>query len=55
MATGSAFIKHNKHFLQQFKAAHWFKLETEDHWSCIAHQNAEDMIKSTVTEETKFN
>ena len=26
----------------------------EDHWSCIAHLNAEDMLKSGVIEEKKF-
>ena len=26
----------------------------EDHWSCIAHLSAEDMLKSVVTEEKKF-
>ena len=28
--------------------------QPEDHWSCIAHQNAEDMLKSAVIEEKKF-
>ena len=26
----------------------------EDHWSCMAHLRAEDMLKSTVTEEKKI-
>ena len=26
----------------------------EDHWSCIAHLSAEDMLKSAVFEEKKF-
>ena len=26
----------------------------EDHWSCIAHLNAEDMLKSAIIEEKKF-
>ena len=26
----------------------------EDHWPCIAHLSAEDMLKSAVIEETKF-
>ena len=26
----------------------------EDHWSCIAHLSAEDMLKSAVIEEQKF-
>ena len=28
--------------------------KTEDHWSCIAHLSAEDMLKSAVIEEIKF-
>ena len=28
--------------------------EPEDHWSCIAHPSAEDMLKSDVIEEKKF-
>ena len=28
--------------------------ESEDHWSCIAHLSAEDMLKSAVIEEKKF-
>ena len=27
--------------------------QPEDHWSCIAHLSAEDMLKSAVTEENK--
>ena len=30
------------------------KKKTEDHWSCIAHLCAEDMLKSAVIEEKKF-
>ena len=30
------------------------KKKTEDHWSCIAHLSAEDMLKSAVIEEKKF-
>ena len=30
------------------------KKEPEDHWSCIAHLRAEDMLKSAVIEEKKF-
>ena len=30
------------------------KKKTEDHWSCIAHLSAEDMLKSVVIEEKKF-
>ena len=29
-------------------------LRPEDHWSCIAHLTAEDMLKSAVIEEKKF-
>ena len=28
--------------------------EPEDHWSCITHLSAEDMLKSAVIEEKKF-
>ena len=28
--------------------------EPEDHWACIAHLSAEDMLKTTVIEEKKF-
>ena len=27
--------------------------EPEDHWSCIAHLSAEDMLKSAVIDEKK--
>ena len=30
------------------------KRKPEDHWSCIAHLSAEDMLKSVVIEEKKF-
>ena len=30
------------------------KEKPEDHWSCIAHLIAEDMLKSAVIEEKKF-
>ena len=30
------------------------KKKTEDHWSCIAHLSAEDMLKSAVIEEKKL-
>ena len=30
------------------------KNKPEDHWSCIAHLTAEDMLKSAVTEEKTF-
>ena len=29
-------------------------MKPEDHWSCIAHLSAEDMLKSAVIEEKKF-
>ena len=28
--------------------------KTEDHWSCIAHLSAENMLKSAVIEEKTF-
>ena len=31
------------------------KKKTEDHWSCIAHLIAEDMLKSAVIEERRLN
>ena len=44
-------------FLQQilFKVSslNWYK-KPQDHWSCIAHMSAEDMLKSAVIEEKKF-
>ena len=30
------------------------RVKPEDHWSCIAHLSAEDMLKSAVIEEKKF-
>ena len=30
------------------------KIKPEDHWSCIAHLMAEDMLKSAIIEEKKF-
>ena len=30
------------------------RLKPADHWSCIAHLSAEDMLKSAVIEEKKF-
>ena len=29
-------------------------LQQEDHWSCITHLSAKDMLKSAVIEEKKF-
>ena len=31
-----------------------WEMVPEDHWSCIAHLSAEDMLKSAVIEEKKF-
>ena len=37
------------------KLLHQIVLEIpEDHWSCIAHMSAEDILKSAVIEERKF-
>ena len=30
------------------------QIQLEDHWSCIAHLSAEEMLKSVVIEEKKF-
>ena len=30
------------------------EIKPEDHWSCIAHLSAEDILKSAVIEEKKF-
>ena len=32
----------------------YYLFKPEDHWSCIAHLTAEDMLKSAVIEEKKF-
>ena len=32
----------------------YLKPKQEDHWSCIAHLSAEDMLKSAVIEKKKF-
>ena len=32
----------------------WWMSKPDDHWSCIAHLIAEDMLKSAVIEEKKF-
>ena len=37
---------------KQSKTVEIFK--PEDHWSCIAHLSAEDMLKSAVIDEKKF-
>ena len=37
-------------------SGYWGKeVEHEDHWSCIAHLSAENMLKSVVIEEKKLN
>ena len=45
-----------KHLLLLNRVSHVQKKnkKPEDHWSCIAHLIAEDMLKSAVTEEKKF-
>ena len=45
------FIKYHKK--EQNESLNQFK-ESEDHWSCIAHLSAEDILKSAVIEEKKF-
>ena len=38
-----------------FKFIHTYRYcKPEDHWPCIAHLSAEDMLKSAVIEEKKF-
>ena len=51
----------NKHFEKAFLdevhinlSHNMTKPTPEDHWSCIAHLSAEDMLKSVVIEEKKF-
>ena len=36
-----------------FSSAQTVILKPENHWSCIAHLSAEDMLKSAVIEEVK--
>ena len=36
------------------KRRQYHEYKPEDHWSCIAHLSAEDMLKSVVIEEKKF-
>ena len=39
----------------EFQSLHFQDIkEPEDHWSCIAHLSAEDMVKSVVIEVKKF-
>ena len=43
------------HILQNCKHTGFYKkVKPEDHWSCIAHLIAEDMLKSAVIEEKTF-
>ena len=44
------------HKTKSLKSFNWQSWATkpEDHWSCIAHLSAEDLLKSAVTEEKKF-
>ena len=39
--------------LVKYQMSHVIK-KPEDHWSCIAHLIAEDMLKSAVIEEKKY-
>ena len=41
-------------FLQWCFMIHRGNKYPEDHWSCISHLSAEDMLKSGVIEERKF-
>ena len=41
-------------YLYSKKQDWWGTVKPEDHWSCIAHLSAEDMLKSAVIEEKKF-
>ena len=36
------------------RCIHVISFKPEDHWSCIAHLSAEDMLKSAVIEEKKL-
>ena len=47
----------NEEFVQHFYV--WCRItqetfKPEDHWSCIAHLSAEDMLKSAVIEEKMY-
>ena len=44
----------NNLLCESYNFTMWNFLEPEDHWSCIAHLSAEDMLKSAVIEEKKF-
>ena len=41
-------------FLVMQKDSFTLAIKPEDHWSCIAHLNAEDLFKLVVIEEKKF-
>ena len=41
--------------VSDFVCVHVTKTKPEDQWSCIAHLSADDMLKSVVIEEKKFN
>ena len=45
-----------KKFLKKYFCSHFHTtyIRPEDHWSCIAHLIAEDVLKSAVIEEKKF-
>ena len=40
-------------YLADSKYIYMLEIKPEDHWSCIAHLSAEDMLKSVVIEEKK--
>ena len=46
--------KKNNNKNKQQKKKKKKKTETEDHWSCIAHLSAEDMLKSAVIEKKNW-
>ena len=46
------YMERNPHF-EENQLIHG-KSKPEDHWSCIAHLIAEDVLKSAVIEEKKF-
>ena len=50
------FFRHEQQdfFLRETSAKFLRDEKPEDHWSCIAHLSAEDMLKSAVIEENKF-
>ena len=50
----NAYSEGNRKVLNQNSYVSYSRKKTEDHWSCIAHLIAEDVLKSAVTEEKKF-